>query len=102
MPRAVRSHSKLPTPLFAANVPGSWATISTSMLIAFSCDLITEAICWNSSGVENVDSFTEKPLDCPAAAISALALTRSYFWYFCFSSACVSGHGPYPGGTMPE
>ena len=67
MPRAVRSHSKLPMPLFAANVPGSWATISTSMLIAFSCDLITAAICWNSSGVENVDSFTEKPLVCPAA-----------------------------------
>ena len=31
-------------PLLAANVPGSWATISTSMLIAFSCDWTTAAI----------------------------------------------------------
>ena len=100
MPRAVRSHSNLPMPLFAANVPGSWATMLTSMLIAFSCDLITDATCWKSSGVENVDSLTEKPFDWPAAAISAFAFGRSNFWYFVFSSACVNGHGPYPGGTM--
>src|SRR4249920_3454564 len=102
MPRAVRSQANLPMPLLAANVPGSWATMLTSMLIAFSCDLITDATCWKSSGVENVDRSTEKPFDMPAADIRALALGRSYFRYFVFSSAWVSGHRPYPGGTCPE
>ena len=32
-------------PLLAAKVPASWATMSTSMLIAFSCDWTTAEIC---------------------------------------------------------
>ena len=64
------------------------------MLIALSCDLITDATCWKSSGVEKVERLTEKPFDMPAAAISALAFGRSNFSYFAFSSACVSGQGP--------
>ena len=69
-------------------MPGSWATMLTSMLIRFSCSLITAATCEKSSGVENVVSVTEKPFANPAAFISALALARSNFRYLVFSSAC--------------
>ena len=44
MPRPVRSQSKVPRPLLAAKVPASWATMLTSMLIAFSCDWTTAEI----------------------------------------------------------